>query len=291
MMRDLSESELVEAVLHISESGFAVLRDMLSAEEVRDFAHELDQRVSQGPTSGECFGRGLTNDLVVYASHALTVAPLAVEVATSSAVEEVISAYLQGPAYASYVSAYRTKGLTSSNAKRRHQQPGVFAGWHSDTVESDRGHNAAVAMLYLTNTTEKDGPLEVIAGSHKYGNSQREWYPEQDIPEFASRVQRVTMSAGSIVLFDMDAVHRAGVPIPGNHRDLYRVMYSPIGGYCEPLVLVSDFLPHDPSERVKRLLRLGSRSTCPIGSAVERPKSGTWTTLRSMLGSVRHARL
>ena len=121
---------------------------------------------------------------------------------------------------------------------------GVFKGWHSDAnlTLSSRGYRCVVAMLYLSDVEEGDGGVWLVENSHRFGSYKRAWRPE----EFDDhRSFEVTAKAGSLILFDMEMIHRAGTPTRSQPRDIVRFMYGPSGGFSQQMLIPMHYLPKD----------------------------------------------
>ncbi len=108
-------------------------------------------------------------------------------------------------------------------------------GWHRDSTNPQ-----FKAMLYLTDVTESNGPLEIIPGTHKFSNLltfsrkgllpyNQQWLTEREITaienEHEDRVS-ITGKAGSLVLFESSALHR-GRPIETGERLALTNYYYP----------------------------------------------------------------
>lgn len=108
-------------------------------------------------------------------------------------------------------------------------------GWHRDST-----HPQFKAMLYLTDVTELNGPLEIIPGTHKFSNLYKfnrkgllpynqQWLTEKEIAaienEHENRIT-VTGKAGSLILFESSTLHR-GRPIESGERLALTNYYYP----------------------------------------------------------------
>ena len=71
-------------------------------------------------------------------------------------------------------------------------------------------------MLYLTDVKEGDGGIWLVEKSHKY------FYEDFD----KSQLIEVTASAGSLIFFDMEMIHRAGTPLNNNNVILFALCWS-----------------------------------------------------------------
>ena len=84
-----------------------------------------------------------------------------------------------------------------------------------------------------TTDVKGDGGIWLVEKSHKYGGSKRAW----DYEDFdKSQLIEVTASAGSLIFFDMEMIHRAGTPLNNNNR-IIRFMYGPNDGYFMPMLI------------------------------------------------------
>jgi ectoine hydroxylase-related dioxygenase (phytanoyl-CoA dioxygenase family) len=106
--------------------------------------------------------------------------------------------------------------------------PGETAqGWHSDDayvwIPRPRPMMGVSAIWALDEFTETNGATEVIPGSHHWGAGES---AAPDDP----RAVRVTMPAGSVLLFAGTLVHRGGA----NRAGTTRLAITP--QYCEPWI-------------------------------------------------------
>ena len=123
-------------------------------------------------------------------------------------------------------------------------------GWHRDAFFSQYK-----AMVYLTDVTEKNGPFELLPGSHKLstvlrgiskaglGHMQNRLSDsEVDRLETVLGTRRKTLlgNAGSLIIFNSSTVHR-GRPINCGERFALTNYYFPISR--DPRMIVKQFSP------------------------------------------------
>lgn len=92
--------------------------------------------------------------------------------------------------------------------------------------------------IYLTNATIRNGPLCLAPGTARFGKERKteirangRWPTADDtcaIPrEISDKLRPVTQSAGTLIVFDGDTVHR-GMPLRSGHRIVVRARsYDP----------------------------------------------------------------
>ena len=80
-----------------------------------------------------------------------------------------------------------------------------------------------VSMVYLNDVKPGGGGLQLIRGSHVYGSKKRAWLTEE-IEARSEDIVEVCAHAGSIIVFDMEITHGAGIPT-NQDRDIFRCSY------------------------------------------------------------------
>lgn len=260
---DLAASELRRKGYFIHEKAF----DTIS---LGNLYSQYSRYIESGPTSQQGLGVTLNNG-VLWIDHPLTISREMVNLAINPNIISSITRYLQCDINLSYSLAYRT--LSKEGASGRLQdltrEPGVFKGWHSDANLSDpkRGYRFVVAMIYLTDVNPGDGGLWLVEGSHLYGGVKREWtHTELDV----AKVREINAPAGSIILFDMEMIHRAGTPGNGRSRDIVRFMYSPLGGYQSQQLVPLNFIPKELDNQQMSVLGLGRQSSQQVSISPRR---------------------
>lgn len=253
------------------EHGYLILKNKFNDQFVEDLYTQFLKRITSGISSGGNFGKRLETDFVVYVDHPFTLHRNAVQIALDSEILELVSNYLNDEISVSYTESYRTKPLLSEYQRQGYDTPGVFSGWHSDAnlIANNRGFRCVVCMIYLVDVTDEMGPLELIDKSHNYGGRKRPWRPNE-IENYEGN--RIILSAprGSAIIFDMEMIHRAGMPksLP---RDVMRVMYGPKSGYRENLVFTNESLPQNLTPIQNSILNLGTYNsvTLPLSPAAQ----------------------
>lgn len=101
----------------------------------------------------------------------------------------------------------------------RQENLGSGGGWHRDNIYS-RGFKS---LVYLSDVTTADGPFSYIPKSHhifnhlfKVNKPERYQFENSEIEKLAKTQVEVTASAGSLVLFDTNILHR-GKPVGEGH--------------------------------------------------------------------------
>lgn len=95
--------------------------------------------------------------------------------------------------------------------------------WHYDKVVDFR--NIQLFVL-LQDVSEDEGPFEYIAEPDEYNLMAS--VLRRDNSDFSARKSKLTGKRGDTLLFSTGSTpHRAGVPAPGRHRDIFSVAFFP----------------------------------------------------------------
>ena len=222
----------------IRRDGYVVARDLIPPHTVREIKEQLAPYLS-----GRLFGR---NDFEGFRS------------------ERVYALLAKAPAIAKIVEHPTVLGVCDQLLQKHYRlsaclaiqvHPGETAqAWHGDDSyvmlpPRPRPMMGVSAIWAFDDFTERNGATEVIPGSHLWGPDQR---PEGD----DQRAVKVTMRAGSAVLFAGTLLHRGG----GHRGTSTRLGITP--QYCEPWVrqienltlAVPPEIARRYSERVQELL-------------------------------------
>lgn len=96
--------------------------------------------------------------------------------------------------------------------------------WHYDHVVDYR--NVQLFIL-LSDTTESHGPFEFIENSSET-DLRRDVEARNGVEPSGVKVAKLTGVRGDGMLFATGATpHRAGIPMPGNHRDIFSIAFFP----------------------------------------------------------------
>ena len=227
-------AERVEA---IRRNGYVVVSDLISPQEVSEIKASLAPWLR-----GELMGRNDFEGLRTERVYALLAkAPPVARIIEHPEVLAVLDGLL--------TPHYRLSGCLAIQV-----HPGETPqGWHSDDsyvwVPRPRQMMGVSAIWAFDDFTEDNGATEVIPGSHRWG-------PDEQASPDDPRAVKVTMPAGSVVLFAGTLVHRGGA-----HRATStRLGITP--QYCEPWVRQIENMPlavppeiaGNYSERVQELL-------------------------------------
>ena len=229
-----STTDLVEA---IRRDGYVVAPDLISQREVDEIKTSLAPWLK-----GELMGRNDFEGLHTERVYAL--------LAKAPPVARII----EHPDLLAVADALLTPLYRLSGCLAIHVHPGETPqGWHSDDsyvlVPRPRPMMGMSSIWAFDDFTETNGATEVIPGSHLWG-------PDESAAPDDSRAVKVTMRAGSAVLFAGTLVHRGGA-----HRGTStRLGITP--QYCQPWVRQIENLPlavppdiaRGYSERVQELL-------------------------------------
>jgi len=248
----------------LNTEGITIIDNAIPNILLSDLQIKFNRVINLKPSMGKSIG-STEEDELIWIDHPLALDRNIVKIAASEAISKIVSAYLNIEIQLGYTFAYRTKVMDNMTPEIQSliKSPGVFKGWHSDAnlSSSNRGYRCVVAMIYLTDVDKGDGGLWVIKGSHVYGGSQREWNENQfDI----SQIKEVTAKAGSLIIFDMEMIHRAGTPSNRVPRDIIRFMYTPIGSYCEDYLLPASFIDENFTNEQKKILKFSTTNITPI---------------------------
>lgn len=282
-----------DGVLQLNENGYVIYEKFLDPGFVDSIYAAYKERIESPVSYAGGVGRRVDFINVAYADLPLALHPNVVRFAVCEPIVQIIEGYLGGDIGLSYVEAYRTHIIADPDIREALETPGVFSGWHSDAnlTAPNRGYRCMVSMVYMNDVKPGGGGLQIIRGSHTYGSQKRAWTPEE-VEEHSKDIVEVCAPAGSVIFFDMEIIHRAGIPTD-HYRDILRCMYVPEGGYTEPLIFSNDALLMDLSPKAMRLLRFGQPSSIalPLSKGVpQRKYLSEWfrnNKLRTRLGKLR----
>ncbi len=257
--------DLVESGLNrLQQDGYVVFERFFQPEFTEGIYAAFRERIDCPASYGGKFGRGEDKVNVTYVDHPFTLHPNTVRLATHESFVKIFERYVQTPVVLSYAIAYRTHCITDPALQRDLLVPGAFSGWHSDAnlIAPNRGYRLLVSILYLKDVNPGGGALQVIRGSHTYGSQKRAWTPEE-VEARKENIEEICAPAGSVILFDMEVIHRAGIP-KNTCRDIFRCCYAPEGKYAEPAIFSNETIPSDMNPKVARLLRFGQASSIAL---------------------------
>ena len=231
----MASSEALVAA--IRRDGYVVAPDLISQREVAELKASLAPWL-QGRLMGRNDFEGFCTERV-YAL--LAKAP-------------PVARLVEHPAVLAVLDALLTPHYRLSACLAIHVHPGETPqAWHSDDayvrVPRPRPMLGLSAIWALDDFTEHNGATELIPGSHRWG-------PEQSAAPDDSRAVKVTMRAGSVLLFAGTLIHRGGA----NRATTTRLAITP--QYCEPWIrqienltlAVPPEIARNYSERVQELL-------------------------------------
>jgi ectoine hydroxylase-related dioxygenase (phytanoyl-CoA dioxygenase family) len=195
------------AALH--QDGYVVLHELLSAAELDALREELRPHVDGGPLGRNPFEGESTNR--VYALLAKV---------------ESAAILVEHPRVLALMDALLLPNYLLTACQAIHLRPGeTEQAWHFDDgfypIHRPRSPVSISTIWAIDDFTDDNGATEMIPGSHLWGDGER---PE---PDDVRRV-RVTMPAGSAVVFQGTLWHRGGA----NRSEAPRCAISP--QYCEP---------------------------------------------------------
>lgn len=279
---DLKLDDLFDCGLNkLKEDGYVIFERLLDLGFVEELYAAYRERIHAPVSYSGKLGRMVDKRNVMYVDLPLTLHPNAVKLAVCEPIIQAVEKYLNVDVVLSYAVSYRTNSMKYEAMRKFFERPGAaFSSWHSDANVISHGYRFIVSILYLNDVELGGGGLQVIRGSHAYGGQKRLWLPKE-IEERSQDIVEVCAPAGSVILFDMEIIHRAGIPID-HHRDIFRCCYVPEGGYAEPLVFSSDTLPAEIGPKVARLLRLGQRSSIPLPLSEGIPKRNLFSPESSL---------
>ncbi len=268
-------------VSQLRRDGYVIIEDFLENIFRSDLYHTFLKRKGGGLSHAGAVGLMASEVNMCMIDLPLTLHPNIVKLATCAPVIEVLEKYLEKDIQLSYCSAYRTHIINNQYRRKKLQAPGVFSGWHSDAnvIATNRGYRCLVAMYYMNDVKAGGGGLELVSGSHLYGGQKRPWNPSE-VDDFESKHIEITARAGSLIIFDMEMIHRAGIPSE-EPRDIVRMMYGPVGTYGIPLIFSNDTLPAQLTAKERQVLRIGQINNTELTlSSFQPPKLSWWNRFR-----------
>jgi hypothetical protein len=126
-----------------------------------------------------------------------------------------------------YTSFPTSLGFTMANLVDRPSEYGSGGTWHRDQFKPQ-----LKCMLYLSDVTPENGPFQIIADSHVWGKSFKQdhrdfklCFLENRLREVGAaiekkspqRVYTITAKAGTLIVFDVTAIHK-GAPLRSGER-------------------------------------------------------------------------
>jgi ectoine hydroxylase-related dioxygenase (phytanoyl-CoA dioxygenase family) len=248
----------------LKRDGFYIAAKAIDDQIIADLKIKFDLIAKANQSSGVALGSSDVGD-AVWIDHPFAIDRHVLKIASNELLASIVSKYLNVQVQLGYIFAYRTKILKhiTEEVQNLLNPPGVFKGWHSDANLSteSRGYRCVVAMLYLTDVKAGDGGLWLVKNTHNFGGIKRNWSIDEIKKE---DVIEITSSAGSIILFDMEMIHRAGTPTGSSHRDIIRFMYVPEYGYSTDYLIPMSYLDSDLSVEQKRIMGFGKLKNDPI---------------------------
>jgi hypothetical protein len=254
-------------------NGITTIENCIDDRVLSDLRIKFDRLVKLKSSNAKAIG-STEEDEMIWIDHPMALDRNLLKIASCEHLSKLIGQYLNTDIQLGYTFAYRTKVLPNITPEIQSliKRPGVFKGWHSDanlTVPT-RGYRCVVVMIYLSDVEKGDGGLWIVEGSQNYGGSRREWDEDQFDQ---TKVKEVVGKAGTVIVFDMEMIHRAGTPSKSIPRDVVRFMYTPFGGYSEDYLLPASFVDEGLTEAQRRLLKFSTTSSNPVLIAEERVDS------------------
>lgn len=251
-------------------NGITIINNCLDERVLSDLKIKFNKVVNLKSSNAKSIG-ATEEEEMIWIDHPMALDRNLLKIASCENLTKLISQYLDINIQLAYTFAYRTKVFQNITPEIQSliKSPGVFKGWHSDAnlSLSTRGYRCMVAMLYLSDVEKGDGGLWVVNGSQNYGGSRRDWDEDQFDQ---SKIQEVVAKAGSMIIFDMEMIHRAGTPSNRYPRDIVRFMYTPIGGYSEDYLVPASFVDESLTEMQRRILKFSTSSPNPVLLSGER---------------------
>lgn len=191
------------------ESGFVVFEGALAAHQLDALREGLEPRLHDAPLGRNDFEGTRTHRVYALLAKVPAIAPL-----------------VEHPRVLALVDALLEPGYLLTAALAISLLPGETAQtWHHDdgfyTLPRPRPPVSISTIWALDDFTDSNGATEVIPGSHRWADETPQG------PEDPRRI-RVTMPAGSVVVFSGTLWHRGGA----NRSDGRRLCVSP--QYCQP---------------------------------------------------------
>lgn len=224
-LKSKPSNEIVQSTLtHLRDYGFYVIPGFFSPELCADLRERIDFTITNksefvhpgSPYDFRLHGIENIDESFKFFSRNLLL-------------NEIASAYLGEPSRAAFSLAARME-VVIDNA-------GSGGGWHRDS-----NFRQIKAMVYLSDTTERNGPLQLISKSHKLLQSMRDnGVAKQKYGEVRwtqkfidcvlnitgnTRLKTLIGGVGTLAIFDSSAIHR-GAPILDGTRYAITNYYYP----------------------------------------------------------------
>ena len=213
--RELSADTILHEVVS---TGFATIPGFLTSDQCSQAVAEIDGALVEFP---DHVHHGADQRLFGFEK----VSPAGAAFSQLMPWDDMASEYASEPSETMFVMANRISSGSSE---------GSGGGWHRDGFARE-----LKAMVYLTDVTTDNGPLQIVRGSHVtdaiYGDMktggigalQNRITNEQvrRVLSGADRAQAITAKAGTAIIFDTSAIHR-GMPVVAGTRYAMTVYIS-----------------------------------------------------------------
>mgnify|MGYP003965490345 CR=1 FL=1 len=212
-----SDEEVQSIVKDIKENSFSVVPDFFTEDECNELREEIDRLIEKRRVEGSLWTDELDADNRCFAAEDDS---------------ELVKKYYENPFLLSVAENYFGAKIGCSNTlaariSYKKENVGSGLGWHKD------GNNFQFkAIVYLSDVEIKDGPFQLIAGSHKFSNVLKDTITmnedgvntrftheqvEKVIDNNPDNYNILTAKAGTLVFVDVSSIH-SGMPLSESGR-------------------------------------------------------------------------
>jgi ectoine hydroxylase-related dioxygenase (phytanoyl-CoA dioxygenase family) len=207
----------------LNKDGYTIIKDFLKIDECKVIINDINKALEKEKKS--IISDNLSSDQRLFGFQKLNY--IANKFYINEDIKNVGSNYLNLFLDNAYVLANRVQFINGNE--------GSGGGWHRDNYNKQ-----FKAMIYLTDVSQDNGPLEIIIGSHKiykmithskyfinyFPNTRFKNEDVQRIIYKEKNVKRLTGTAGTLILFDGSLIHR-GCPLISGTRYALTSYYYP----------------------------------------------------------------
>lgn len=215
-----------EAVRALRREGYFIIPGYYTSDQCAFLRGEIDRIIREQPDSIQKDPHG--SDFRIFGSENASAALR--DYHQDTRLTEIGEAYWRGPLQNFSTLAARLTAMPGNN--------GSGQGWHRDAF-----HFQFKSMIYLSDVTLKNGPFQIMPGSHRSFDVLRDTLHGRLDPPPASRITEAQVgrllaneparakalpaAAGTLILFDSSTIHR-GMPIQtGTRYALTNYYYQP----------------------------------------------------------------
>jgi ectoine hydroxylase-related dioxygenase (phytanoyl-CoA dioxygenase family) len=221
--KKVTNNDFFKSVQELNKNGFSIIKDFLKIDECQTIIKDINKALEKKKKN--IISDKLNSDQRLFGFQRLNC--IVNKFYTNEDIRNVGSNYANSFLENAYVLANRVQFIDGNE--------GSGGGWHRDNYNKQ-----FKAMIYLSDVNKDNGPLEIIAESHKIYNMiihkkyisnyfPNTRYSQHDIQKIIFKEQKLNTligAAGTLILFDGSLIHR-GSPLKSGIRYAITSYYYP----------------------------------------------------------------